>query len=1705
MSNVSNTVLSWIKTEVDHALKVVRDNIAKFSAVPEDVAVLRVCPDRLHQVSGALRIVGLAGATRFCEAIEGAFSKVSTDRPSKAAIGVLDRAVLALKEFIDDLAQGQANVPLRLFSVYRELTTLEGKSEISEKDLFFPDLSPQAPSHPGLKVPAKDRLAPYLQTQRARFQRGLVAWLRNQPSGLQEMRQALDALHQIAPLLPEPRALWWASAGLIDGLLDAPNPDWVRNANMICNKLDFQMRDLLSGSQKGGEALLREVLYAIAKCKPATPLIREIRQIYQLDSLFPEPDLMGLMEFDMDWLQPALNDARSRLEALKGVWLQYISGEPDSVARFRELIASFKDKAVELGNHHLVRLLEVIVLVSTRLPDPYPKRNQFMVIELASAFLLVESIIESFTNPPPDLEQQIKIMGGWLLDAVQGKSTGEPPPGLRADLSRQIGVLQLRAQVAKEILINLQHVEQVLDAFARDPSRRATLPGLKPYLRQIHGALFVLRFERAAKVVSSICDPMIEACARADHAGTVEDMEWIAEGLSALGFYLDPCIHGREPAEQPITLFLSRLEKRGAPVTPAGETAQMAPVPEAPAVAPKQAQSATQPAPEARPTSTAAEAPPVTAAKPVPAEVTALPPLPVDKELLSIFLVEAGEVLATIDAGVPVCRKQPQDREALTAIRRGFHTLKGSGRMVGLTDLGEIAWEVEQVMNRWLEQQHPATPELLEMITLASTSFAGWVDKLKAGETIVVEARRIVDLARRLKSEKSPAVPAPADAAPVPAAVPPEPVVDIAAASASEPEVAIGNRRLSRGFFDIYRKEAAQHVASLETEFAAWRVNPGSEASHGFLRSAHTLASSSRTAGFTEIAELAGAVEQWLPFARQTTGRDDTHAVQSAIQKLRKMVDAVAQVQQPWPAERDVSALNSVVERLQAAPPPPVPAAPLAPTPPAAVELPPADAAPPPPAARPKEQRALRDDIDPQLLPIFVEEAQQLLPQIGSDLREWKTKPRDPNVAQSLQRALHTLKGSARMAGAIRLGELTHTMESRIEAALEADDFPPALFEALESGMDRLSLDVERMQHGGMAATPAAATPAAVAAPAAAPGTAAAEHAPRVEPPLPSPVAMLRINADTLDHLINESGEVSIARSRAEGELRVIKQALSDLSDSIARMRNQLREVEIQADSQMQSREAVLEEQSRKFDPLEFDRYTRLQELTRMMAETLHDVTSIHQGMLKNLGDTDAALQQQARTSRGLQQALMRMRTVPFSNLNERLYRIVRQTARELDKEAELEIQGSEVELDRSVLERISAPLEHLLRNALAHGVEPSATRTAAGKPEAGRIVLDLRQESNEIALVLSDDGAGIDLEKLHRTALDKNLLQAGQPVTDSDLMQLIFVSGISTADEVTALSGRGVGMDVVRSEIAATGGRVEVASVAGKGTTFTIYLPLTLAVTQAVVVRAGGNVLAISSAMVEQVMRLKSDALSAHYAAKTIDSQGTSFPLHCLQHLLGATGAAEIRDYNSVLLLRSGIQRIALHVDELIGNQEIVIKNIGPQLARVPGIAGATVLGDGSIALIINPVVLAQRSRAAQTRPAVSEPVVSKAAAPVVLVVDDSLTVRKITGKLLEREGYQVLTAKDGVDALEQMKNSLPDILLVDIEMPRMDGYDLTRAVRGDPRTRGIPIIIITSRTAEKHRNQAAQLGVNAFLGKPYEEAELLEHLIRHLAPRRA
>jgi chemosensory pili system protein ChpA (sensor histidine kinase/response regulator) len=441
---------------------------------------------------------------------------------------------------------------------------------------------------------------------------------------------------------------------------------------------------------------------------------------------------------------------------------------------------------------------------------------------------------------------------------------------------------------------------------------------------------------------------------------------------------------------------------------------------------------------------------------------------------------------------------------------------------------------------------------------------------------------------------------------------------------------------------------------------------------------------------------------------------------------------------------------------------------------------------------------------------------------------------------------------------------------------------------------------------------------------------------------------------------------------------------------------------------------------------------------------------------------------------------------------------MTRQTARELDKRAELQITGTDVDVDRNVLERMMGPFEHMIRNSLDHGIESAAERQQAGKPAVGRITIDTRNEGTDIAIRFSDDGAGLNIDAIRRHAIANGLMSEDKDLPDDELIQFILVSGFSTAREVTHLSGRGVGMDVVENEVKQLGGNISVATVPGQGTTFTIHLPVTLSIMQALLVHVGEQFFAVPLSAIMNILEVPAEQLNISLGKKPLLSYNDQ--VYAFMHVGTRLGISSPRNGAKVpvLLAKIGTREVAIQVDGFAGTKEIVVKTLGPQLSELKELAGATILGDGKVLLILDIAGLWLTGDAMQVEHAPEPEVAARSSKryPVIMVVDDSLTVRKVTGKHLQKRGMEVLTAKDGQDALEQLQEHIVDIMLIDIEMPRMDGYELTSRIRADARLEHIPIIIITSRAGEKHRQRAFELGVNLYMSKPYHEDDLFKNI---------
>jgi chemosensory pili system protein ChpA (sensor histidine kinase/response regulator) len=602
-----------------------------------------------------------------------------------------------------------------------------------------------------------------------------------------------------------------------------------------------------------------------------------------------------------------------------------------------------------------------------------------------------------------------------------------------------------------------------------------------------------------------------------------------------------------------------------------------------------------------------------------------------------------------------------------------------------------------------------------------------------------------------------------------------------------------------------------------------------------------------------------------------------------------------------------------------------------------------------------------------------------------------------------------------------------------------------------------------------------------------------------MRPVVPERRETARVDSVLLDTLLNNAGEISIFQSRLSQQVSLIQFNLEELGATVIRLREQLRKLELETEAQILFRHQEDSGGRTDFDPLELDRYSTIQQLSRSLAESTTDVNSL-KDLLQNMArDTEALLVQQARTATELQDGLMRTRMVPFQQHAPRLARLVRQSAMEVGKRAELHVQGGG-ELDRQVLERMLGPIEHMLRNAVIHGIEPPADREAARKPAAGSIFINLRRDGSEAVVEIADDGRGLDVAAIRRKAGELGFVEPGAAVGDDEAMQFILRPGFSTADRLTQAAGRGIGMDVVTSEVAKLGGSLRIGSVAGRGTTFTIRLPFTLAVTQALIVRAGTELYALPLPTVEGVIRISRGELMARLSAAqpTIEYGAQTYQFrHLGEYLgLGPSRIPEEQGRVSVILVRAGEHSAALITDEMQDSREIVVKPVGPQLATIRGVAGATILGDGRIAVILDMGILVRTVRAGgPVRAPIAEPAPK---GPLALVVDDSITMRRVTQRLLERNSFRVVTAKDGLEAIGVLQDHCPDIILLDVEMPRMDGYEFAKHVRNNPDTAGVPIVMITSRVSDKHKARAIEVGVNDYLGKPYQERALLE-AVRH------
>jgi chemosensory pili system protein ChpA (sensor histidine kinase/response regulator) len=1148
-------------------------------------------------------------------------------------------------------------------------------------------------------------------------------------------------------------------------------------------------------------------------------------------------------------------------------------------------------------------------------------------------------------------------------------------------------------------------------------------------------------------------------------------------------------------------------------------------------------------------------------------------PADVDPELLEIFLEEAREVMESASAALDAWHEG--DSGQLAGLQRDLHTLKGGARMAGIRPIGDLAHELETLYEGFGNGQLSASEELFSLLHRCHDRLSDMIDAVRATGTCsdapeLVQA--IIAFLGGAETTGSAETAAPAieelpqaevgfaislpDVEEIRFDGEPEQQLEYQSEVEAEPLLPSAEQEITESvpvvldedaaasvpidrdqeLVEIFLEEADEILEAAGTSLESWMEAPDNLIEvQSLQRDLHTLKGGARMAEIPELGDLGHELENLYEGLALGTLKPNLvlfELLQRCHDRLAVMVEGIKANRALKPAHELIDAIHGYIAN---------PAGYVLPAAVAAIAAPVAAAEPVAIAATPVPDAdaafVLPTDVDADILGIFVEESAELCEALEIHLTAWEQNPSNADAGNELKRVLHTLKGGALLAGLKALGDVSHDFET----ALEETDMrraPPAEFFARMHGwQDRINVLVEQLTKaaGAMSDAPAKAPAAApmVAAKAAAPAVAVADKSAPPQQKLTrrqqaqqQPQEMVRIDAGVLESLVNLAGETSINRGRVEQGVTEFAQHVQEMGNTIERLYEQLRRLDVETESQIMSTyQQGLEsgEYGEDFDPLEMDQYSELHQITKQLSESASDLLDLKQTLLDRTRDTETLLLQQSRINTELQERLMRTRMVPFSRLVPRLRRIVRQVSGEIGKKVEFDVINPEGELDRTLMERIVAPLEHMLRNGVDHGIEDPAGRRDAGKDETGRISLELTREGGEVVMILSDDGKGIDTDAVRRKAVERGLIEENARLTEQEIQQFIFNAGFSTAAKVTQISGRGVGMDVVSSEIKQMGGSVSIDSRKGQGTRFIIRLPFTLAMNRALMIRVGEDTYAIPLNQIEGIVRISPYELENYfgeesppfvYARQSYELDyagnfvhGQRVPSHLMNQQMPLP----------VLLIRSTEHQVAILVDGLVGSREVVVKSVGPQLATVAGISGATILGDGSVVIILDVHsliraahlqrqhrVLERRARVEADLPEIVAEVeapVEEIRAPLVMVTDDSVTVRKVTTRLLERNGYEVMTAKDGVDAVAKLEERRPDLMLLDIEMPRMDGFEVASHVRHDSRLKNIPIIMITSRTGEKHRERAFEIGVDRYMGKPFQEGELLETIQELLA----
>lgn len=1768
-SNAS-TVLTWVRPDLDKHLDQIRLQFEHIADSKYSGGEVANAASNLTQLKYTFEALVLRGATLVAEEMITLCDALERDnvRDPEKAIGALMDAIVVVPSYLDRLQAGHHDLPILLLPVINELRAAYNANIVSEATLFAPDLDVPLPELEaeldGASTTSDEPLPALLRRTRRQYENALLAWLQDQDNIelLSPIHSVCETLHRRLQGI-ELRRLWWIAAEVIGGILDG-----VAENDIHLRRLFARLHLILKTLANGGEAAVsidsvnsvsQALLFHVAQAKSGCAGVDMLRERFSLNELIPDRDVLirargavsGRNRELYISLGAAVRDELSMVKDALDLELRTGEVEPERRENSHEALLRLKDTLKMMGLSDSAQSIEDLMPVfeasgtadlETGSSDA---TRESLLMGLAGKLIQVESV----------LEEQIATLGEPLINENVDSHIDLP-------LHEQ---QRIRAHLLAEMVNSLHQTQEgVRQYFAGNQDADYSTA-----LEHVAGALELIDETETAQLALKLRNALnnLLRVAKIEAGVDPQKLEFVTDAVAAFELYLAACRDQQSNRERFLDIIKQRLEQ-----LPTGKMEVVEPIEQQ--------------------TTTVATDTPSTQAEELSEDSAVQSTL--NAELLEVFLEEYESVAAMLSATIPLWMQQ-QDNSSLTSdIRRGFHTLKGSGRMVGADEMGDFSWHIEEMLNNLLDNDIDAFADVGVIVNLAHAALPAMKKRLLQQPTeLSTEGIAVISqLADEIAFGKT------ADWTQISGLLPASMLTlvpaDIAPAAATQKQVETSDPTLKT----LICKELSDKLITLKGLMDDVLKDHDSVVNDEHIIAAHTIAGTTALEPLGREPEIAKALEGFLEAQKQSRKSFNDTAVWAIATSLAHLETCLAihegdadasltedeqsQIDQLLaltlefePSADDLAKATETRSKLEQI---------------ASEEAPEPDA-----EAEPDADED--ESVDTEILSIFLEEAADIMASCDSLLDTWRDNLSDLEIVKNLQREIHTFKGGARMSGVNSMSGLSHAMENLMEQ-IAGRLLPPsvAAIEAFEQGCDHLTAWVEQASEGtiprigealkqfeqqAQALTDSSVQPVATAdepvsieslteapevvtddevpAAEARPDTAIEDKAavkaadqkeedqevveqgtkePEVEPepeavevpetavsrpepaaqektasiPTPEPAKSaapetpgakhIRVDADLLDSLVNSAGEISIFRSRLEQQVSQQRETLKEFDETVSRLREQFRKLELETETQIRSRyQQETSNNSEEFDPLELDRFSAMQQLSRGLSESVSDLLNLQELLDDTARKSEALLVQQSRVSVELQEGLMQTRMVHFGTIAPRLRRIVRTAANETKKKARLQLRmtGGGDQLDRNVLERITAPLEHLLRNAIAHGIESPKLRQKLNKRKEGEISITVAAEATEFVIRVEDDGAGLNLKAIHKRAIESGLIDKDANPPPQQLLQFILHSGFSTSKTVTGLAGRGVGMDVVNSEIKQIGGSLEIDSETGKGSCFTIRIPFTLAVMQAIGVMAGEHRYMVPLASVAGVARILPADYQKLLKTKTpsYEFAGEKFTVLELEPLLGEPSTPVGEETVSILLVKSGEHRAAFRVPELLGHSEIIIKPVGPQISSVAGILGGTITANGQVIIIIDTGPLIRQALLTGARPAPPLEITDmRPDLPLAMVVDDSITMRKVTSRVLEGYDFEVITARDGVDATEQMQERIPDLLLLDVEMPRMDGYQVAEYVRADPRLRHIPIIMITSRAGDKHRERGMQAGANAYLSKPYKESDLINEV---------